>query len=342
MALAASLTVGATHPVGAAEAPPVVQRAVAFSVRNVNDSAVPCITDGGTEVIAGRLVGPRRAFSGAPIAAATVYLHAATTTSTLWELPLPGYDYATALARSGHVSVVLDQLGYGESSRPPGTGICLGGEASVVHQVIAQLRSGAYSTSTGGAAPVRRIMIAGISISGAVAEAEAYSYHDVAGLVVLSWADEPLSPSVQAKVSVRIAQICGRGGDGTAPGGYLYNWPSGSDEVRDLVVTRDPDVIRTFEASIVPDPCGLDVSNPQTVARDNTLVPTITVPVAVVGGEEDAVVPPSATAAQRLRFTGTGDVSVILMPNAGHLLPLERSAAQLQQRLGSWLAAHGA
>ena len=46
-----------------------------------------------------------------------------------------GYDYATAMARLGHVSLVLDRLGYLPSGQPGGTQTCFGAEADQFDRV---------------------------------------------------------------------------------------------------------------------------------------------------------------------------------------------------------------
>ena len=56
----------------------------------------------------------------------------------------PRYDYAAALARAGHASVVIDRLGYGASGHPDGNQTCLGAQADIAHQIVGKLRSGDY------------------------------------------------------------------------------------------------------------------------------------------------------------------------------------------------------
>jgi hypothetical protein len=107
----------------------VAETPVSFRVVNRNGSRVPCSVDGKTYTVSGRLIGSRAAIErGGGVA---VYLHQIGLSSSYWTFKaVPGYDFTGELARRGRVSVVLDQLGYGASSRPDGTQVCYGGRAS--------------------------------------------------------------------------------------------------------------------------------------------------------------------------------------------------------------------
>src|SRR5947207_374947 len=72
---------------------------------------------------------------------------------------VPGYDFAAALAQRGHVSAIVDRLGYGASDHPDGTKSCIGGQADVAHQVVQGLRSGGYATSSGPSVRFRRVAL---------------------------------------------------------------------------------------------------------------------------------------------------------------------------------------
>src|SRR6478672_3426787 len=82
LALVAALTAGAfasmLAPSASARSRATVSKVVTLSVKNVNTSLNPCLTDGGTYDIKGHLVGPRSALG--PRAkgrkrSATLYLH---------------------------------------------------------------------------------------------------------------------------------------------------------------------------------------------------------------------------------------------------------------------------
>src|SRR4029453_3542073 len=113
----------------------VVKRPVTFEVSNVNRSILPCASDGAAYEVKGHLIGPASEVGpGATSArlAATLYLHDFSSGEFFWSFgAVPRYDYAAALARAGHVSVVVDRLGYGASGHPEGDQTCLGAQADV-------------------------------------------------------------------------------------------------------------------------------------------------------------------------------------------------------------------
>src|SRR5216683_4126878 len=106
----------------------LVDVAVSFTVANTNTSKVPCPpTDGRRYTVAGRLIDPPA--DGHDGGAVSVYLHGAATNHVIWQFDdVVGYDVATALARAGHTSVVIDRLGYLGSGQPAGAATCLGAQ----------------------------------------------------------------------------------------------------------------------------------------------------------------------------------------------------------------------
>src|SRR5687767_7148636 len=95
-----------------AAAAPVEATPMRFSVENVNRTALPCQADGKRYDVRGRLVAP----AGAAKRSVTLYLHEFGFGAHFWSFPEARYDYAAALARAGHASVVIDRLGYGASA----------------------------------------------------------------------------------------------------------------------------------------------------------------------------------------------------------------------------------
>src|SRR3954453_18074737 len=133
----------------------VVEIPVSFPVVNRNGSRLPGMADGQSYTVRGRVVGSATALArGGGVA---VYLHQIGLASQYWDFKaVPGYDFAGELARRGHVSLVLDQLGYGASSRPDGRQVCYGSEADMASQIAARLKRGDYDAGGPPAAPPRR------------------------------------------------------------------------------------------------------------------------------------------------------------------------------------------
>jgi pimeloyl-ACP methyl ester carboxylesterase len=152
--LTACAMLGVASVATAASSPSkVVKRAITFQVRNVDRSALVCPSDGAAYDVKGHLVGPEsHVGAGASDGhrSATLYLHGFSFGEFFWSFgAVPRYDYAAAMARAGHVSVVIDRLGYGSSGHPEGNQTCLGAQADVAHQIIGELRSGDYALEGG-------------------------------------------------------------------------------------------------------------------------------------------------------------------------------------------------
>src|SRR5918999_4569327 len=119
----------------------VVDLPVTFEVQNVNRSKLSCRTNGDEVKLVGRVVGPEDVLAAPDRpAAVTLYLHEFSFGKWMWHFPDPEYDFVTKLAEQGHVSVIVDRLGYDQSPRPRGQEICLGGDADMAHQMVSQLR----------------------------------------------------------------------------------------------------------------------------------------------------------------------------------------------------------
>src|SRR3954453_10680274 len=125
---------------------------VTFTVKNTNTSQFACASDGATYQVKGHISGPASALASASKKkkkakkrpkAVTLYMHGLGLGEWFWNFtPIPGYNYALQQARAGHVSVTVDRLGYGASSRPDGNKICIGSQADVTHQIVQQLKTG--------------------------------------------------------------------------------------------------------------------------------------------------------------------------------------------------------
>src|SRR5437870_883718 len=129
----------------------VIDVPVSFAVADTNTSQAPCVSDGAKYTVRGHLTGPRSALRGDRRRAVTLYLYGFEGGEWNWHLrDVPGYDHAAEMAKLGHVSVTIDQVGYGASGRPvDGNLTCVGAQADIAHQIVQQLRSGAYALGDG-------------------------------------------------------------------------------------------------------------------------------------------------------------------------------------------------
>jgi pimeloyl-ACP methyl ester carboxylesterase len=348
VALAAStIVVPAADRASADSGRRVVDRAVEIGVRNLDRTeygptelqtcpADPA-TQGATWTVRARLVAPRDVLRRRH-RAITVDVHGlAADGQTSFHLQgVDGYDHATELARRGHASLVIDRIGYGASTRPDGRDVCTGAGADIVHQVVEHLRAGDY-----GGPSFERVAVAGFSAGGLFAEVEASTFRDVDALAVLSYEDQGFRPFLLGELG-KHAQRCADASDGYAPTFDDRDDPAAPAD-RTAAALLSPDAARAVVDAVVarhaPDPCGEDpgpyiASNPGRLAA-------VTTPVLLVYGEDDALFDASLAPQQAAHFTGSRDVTTVVLPHTAHLLMLERTAPRLRDRLAAWLDRHG-
>ncbi|MGH7803140.1 MAG: alpha/beta hydrolase [Candidatus Binatia bacterium] len=324
-------------------------RAVTFTVQNVNRSLVPCPTGGGTIEIRGHLTAPD------PLPSAlTVYLHGLGFDEVFWRFrEVPGLDFTSELAARGHASLTIDRLGYGESTTPASgtTGSCLGAQADIAHQIVEQLRSGDYTIEEGEAPSFDRIALAGHSVGGSIAQIEAYSFGDIDGLLVMEWADLGFS----ADITVAFVQA---GVDCVLnPNGYSYMGRTDADfdhlffntkrpllptlPLLDKPPTADPAVIAAANDIRSQDPCGDKLSIPAAIAVSTVGVALIHVPTLLLCGGDDAIFPAPACGVQRLRFLSAKDLTATTIPRTGHAPTIGFTAGAVRDAVALWLSARG-
>ena len=327
-------------------APGVVERSVTFTVTNSNTTEAACASDGATYEVRGLLVGPTSAFASERTPAISIYLHGFSLGGKfLWSFkPVDGYDLPVEFAKRGHVSLAIDRLGYDESGHPNGLLSCLGSGADVVHQIVQDLRAGTYRVDHAPPTRFDKIVLVGHDTGGAVAEIEAYTYDDVDGLVVWGWAEQGFTQWVLDRFPERMA-LCARGGEeaetGTPLGGYVH-WPATEQEVRDGIAERmDPAVVDAAVSMRNRNPCG-DLSSSATVANYHEAsgrLGDIEVPVLLVYSDHDLIFTTEGAEQQKAHFTGTDDLTWVMLRDAGHFPMLETRAREHRQVLLDWLGA---
>jgi pimeloyl-ACP methyl ester carboxylesterase len=334
----------ATRHVQVVESRSVVDVPVAFRVRNLNRSELPCPTDGGEYTLRGRLVGPRSAFAEGRHLSGTLYLHEFAFGQFFWRFPIREYDFVTPQARDGHVSVIVDRLGYDESPGPDGYSICFGSQADMAHQVVEQLRAGTYSASGMAPAPFRRLALAGHSVGGLAGELAAYSFGGIDAFLLLSWADQGFSSYITTE-TVESGAVCARGGEEAHPGGprgYAYVGQT-ADDFRTVFADYDE---RVFERALElrnRDPCG-DIGSLATATQLNQRrVGDIDVPVFMLHGLDDVVFedPRAAGAEQERLYAGAPEITHVYPERTGHEFTLGRTAPEIRAVIARWLRRHG-
>ena len=311
----------------------VVELPVSFQVRNTNTSKDPCYSDGAEYTVKGHITAPQSALATGHGDVITIYLYGYEGGEWNWHLQgVPGYDHAAEMAKLGHVSLTIDELGYGASGRPQdGNSTCQGAEADITHQIVQMLRHGAYKLGSGRGPDFKRIVLAGHDIGGQVADIEAYSYFDVDGLVIVTFADQGFTPWIIERATVAANDWCTK-----STNGYVH-YVSAEEWRTLLFYDADPSVVDATEALRNANPCGIIRSTPPDVPADKALDSLITVPVLVVFGDKDTLVWDRAGQEQQQDNYGSSDKTTVFIPNAGHFVMFEKTAPLLRSTVSVWL-----
>ena len=321
----------------------VAEIPVSFRVVNRNGSRLPCMADGQAYTVRGRLIGSQAALGrGGGIG---VYLHQIGLASQYWDFKaVRGYDFAGELARRGHVSLVLDQLGYGASSRPDGRQVCYGSEADMASQIAGRLKRGDYDAGGRPAPRFGRVALGSNGAAGFMTQPAAYSTGNVDALMVTGWADQGYSTDIYKTATEENVTCAGGGQTKDGQPGYVYTPAPDVSFEHAYFADADPSVVRAARATLrVLGPCGEPQSALAGVAADQANVPDIRAPVLLVYGTKDAFFddPRSAGASQRDLYSGSQDVTLAFVEGAGNALALERSAPHFRDLVSDWLAARG-
>jgi pimeloyl-ACP methyl ester carboxylesterase len=301
----------AASPAGAAAGQSVVDLPVSFAVHNTNTSLDPCYSDGADYTVKGHISAPQGSLATGHGDVITVYLYGYEGGEWNWHLrSVAGYDHAAEMAKLGHVSLTIDEVGYGASGRPQdGNLTCQGAEADVTHQIVQMLRHGTYTLGSGRGVDFKTIVLAGHDVGAQVADIEAYSYSDIDGLVDVTFAEQGFTPWIIERSAVAANDWCT-----TSPTGYVH-YVSAEEWRTLLFYDADPRVVNATEALRNANPCGIVRSTPPAVASEKGLDSQIKVPVLVV----------------------FGDKTTVFIPNAGHFVMFEKTAWRLRSAVSDWL-----
>jgi pimeloyl-ACP methyl ester carboxylesterase len=330
-AVAGQSTAAEAGPRG--ERQPVITRDVVFTLTNTNDTDVPCLADGSTYSVAGRLVGPRDEVLGrAGSTRINVLVHDAGTGGWFWNLESsPRHDYAGRLAAQGETSLVLDRLGFDASPLADGRSTCLGAQATMLHQVVQNVTAGIYRfvDRPGASVPhASQVVLHGHGVGAAVAQLEAATFDDVEGLVVMGFNDTGAS---QAAVREAARQTSTCLGDD-----YASYGATPADFASLLFSSASQAVQRQALAQRNDTPCGDVTSLLGTLGALGLGTGSIEPPVLVLQGGRDARMDGDAQAQAR-RFRSSEAVTARTFARAGSALPLERQAPQVRRTVLSWL-----
>jgi pimeloyl-ACP methyl ester carboxylesterase len=271
-------------------------------------------------------------------------LPGATYNSYYWDFPYQPdtYSYVRAANAAGYPTLNVDRVGTGGSSREPSVAVTLASQAAVVHQLVRKLRAGAI-----GGIAFTRVVLVGHSLGSALAEAEASTYHDVAG-VVLTGATHHVS-AVDLTGAVLTAAYPAVEDPKFGAGydlGYLTTVPGKRASVFYSAADTDPGVVAADEAGkdvvSATELAGavLELTGP--ASRD------VTAPVLIAQGGADSLFCSgplssdcrSAEALYRQEapyFCAAARLRTYVLAGAGHDVNLERNAADYRRAVTDWL-----
>lgn len=312
----------------------VLSRKVSFDLINTNETPVACSGDNSTYTVRGRLVGPPRAVDGYDGAnRVNLLVHDAGTGGWFWNLRRhPRYDYASALAKKGETSLVLDRLGYDRSPLRNGRATCLGAQATMLSQVVEHLYSGRfdYQGPAQNNPRASTVVVHGHGTGGAIAQLEAAEFKNTAGLVLMSWSGANGASTAGLEEARRQLSTC-LFGRGTATYG------ASPDDYRSLLFGRAAGrVLETALRLRNVTPCGDVTSLPPAALTADSTASRVRVPVLVLAGSNDRRIRGTAQDAAAA-FTRSSSVTSRTIPGAGSALPLEKSAPQTRRVIQRWL-----
>jgi pimeloyl-ACP methyl ester carboxylesterase len=343
-AAAAVLTAGllsgpAAAAQSAADAPTasnIVKIPISFTVKNTNNTDDYCqyTVDGKEYTVRGTIVGPKNAIKAGR--AATIYLHAVTWTSEYFNLPIAGHNYAEEMAKRGHVSVLVDRLGYGKSDSVTGLSSCFGSEADILHQEVAALKSGNYTLGNGSGTTFGKVFTAGSSVGGLIANMESYTFHDSAGVFNQAWGDFSAGPYALQE-AVKANDDCYQGGDPLRAGYTTF----AKDSRDEFWFASAPPEVRAHVPAMAQDPCGQIMNLQFGIGTDMAHLGMIDVPVLVAFGDADPVFPPPSAQQMQSRYSGSPKVTNVNIPGASHYPILEANFPVLRDAANAWLNENG-
>jgi pimeloyl-ACP methyl ester carboxylesterase len=348
-----ALSLAVSGASAAAQAGDVVDLPASFQVENTNTSALPCPSDGAQYTVRGRLVGPRSALEGPRSRAVTVYLHGFNVGTLMWRLPgFPQLDLPTALAKLGHVSLVLDELGYDTSDHPQGLLACVGSQADITHQIVQELRAGRYTVIDGRGPAFKRVVLAGHDVGAVVADIEAYSYKDIDGLIHLTWADQGFTQTAQTGFA-NVLPICASGGQPAEQGPPDRDDPAGGPsgyvqfltdtQIRQNLSDLEPAVVDRLMRLVNRNPCGEFESVLAALQLNTQKLPEIHVPVLYGYGDLEFLWTQDGLAQEAQLFRGSPDLTTAVFHEVGHFPQFSlRFAPIFQSTIANWLHSHGA
>lgn len=250
-------------------------------------------------------------------------LSGATYSHVYWDFPVfpELYSYVRSLTAAGYVTLNIDRIGIGGSSRPPADQVTIQADAFVVHQLIQALHDGRIGSFS-------KVILVGHSLGSGIALNEEAQYGDANGLILTGFLHATGPGFSKVPTLVYPAQNDPLFASQNLPNGYFTSVP-GVRTAFYFQPVADPNVIARDEQT----------KDTITLGEFNTFPPlvfstadaqSIHVPVLFVIGSNDNVfcTPPQCPEAQLEAglYPADAQVETALVPFSGHSLNLHFTA----------------
>ena len=321
----------------AAVAPSVTCSVSALPVRS--PSVVPLLNT--PAVISGQLCLP----TGAAPSAVQLLVHGGTYNRAYWDLPYQPdqYSYQRDMAKHGYATFAVDVLGSGQSSHPLSLPLTVWAEAEALHEVVGQLRAGAV-----GGIHFAKVVIIGHSVGSGIVASEASTYKDVDGVGLTGMTHIPSIPALGLGVAFGLVPAFLSSVKNAGDPLYFTTLPGARGPLFYNSADADPNAIAADEATKDQ----VSVPGMGTVAVFGIVVPVtlgINVPVLQAVGQDDVLFcgllalrdcsSASALRAQEAPFySAAAQLSVYVLPNAGHSIALHKNAGDYRDATRAWLS----
>ncbi|SFW84008.1 alpha/beta hydrolase [Amycolatopsis australiensis] len=310
----------------------------------VTGPGLPPPVPGAPATVHGRPCLPATSGSGTDVPdTVQLLVHGGTYNSAYWDLPYrpERYSYQRDMAAHGYATFAADQLGAGRSSRPLSLLLSVRAAAEAMHEVVGHLRAGHV-----GGVRFAKVVIVGHSVGSGVVAVEASSYHDVDGVVLTGITHLPVL-AVGAALGLQPALLDGQLGRLGSDPLYFTTKPGARAGLFYAAGDSDPAVIAAGEAAKDQ----VSVPGMGTVAVFGIVLPAtkgITAPVFQVVGEKDvlfcgllALRDCSDAGVLRAQeapyYADPSNLSMYVLPGAGHSVALHENAAEYRDATRSWL-----
>lgn len=290
-----------------------------------------------------------------PLTPAIVLVHGIASSTANWDFS-PTWSVARALAKAGYVVFSYDRLGYAKSSYfdHPGAGFTVTTSAhrSMLHEIVGQVKSGAYSTTTGSdcSGPKqpstmqnRLVVIIGHSAGGWIVAGYPGKYHDVAAMIQTA-----ISGSLWPTGSP-FGESEGGGFRSDSNHPDYFHFFETRQNCEDFNIHPPGEVRYVVDIACAPpfllSPWGEIAALGEMYAENDLYIRMIgpSIPVLLTSGDHDTTAPPSVAKNDYdyYRANCGCDVTQWIVPETGHLFMAHKSLSSWVDYVVGWLSSRG-